>query len=107
MDPLVLFLGCGSGDAVHHVVPLHHPSVGLCLARFDQLTAVVGDVELEAILKRGGHSVSEGGSCRTGNMLSLLETYRLPGVFHFTDAEVLQRNDASWFLVLWGETYFI
>lgn len=29
-------------------------------------------------------------------------TYRLPGLFHLPDAEILQRNDATWLLILKG-----
>lgn len=50
VDPLVLFLGCRGRDAVHHVVPFHHPAISLCLTCFYQLTAVVGNVELETVL---------------------------------------------------------
>lgn len=52
VDPFVLLLRCGGGDAVHHVVSFHHPSVSLCLARLDQLTTVVGNVELETVLRQ-------------------------------------------------------
>lgn len=44
VDPFVLLFRCGGRDPVHHVVPLHYPSISFCLARLDQLTAVVGDV---------------------------------------------------------------
>lgn len=104
MDPLVLLLGCWGRDAVHHVVPFHHPSISLRLTRFDQLTAVVGNVELETVLERETDSVSDGDSGKP-SMSSWLETYRLSRVFHLTDAEIFQRNDAAWFLVLLGKTY--
>lgn len=50
VDPLVFLLGCWGRDAVHHVIPFHHPSVSLRLTRFDQLTAVVWNVQLETVL---------------------------------------------------------
>lgn len=38
------------------MVALHHPAVCLRLAGLDQLTTVVGDVQLKAVLK-GGESI--------------------------------------------------
>lgn len=52
VDPFVLLLGCGGGDAVHHVVSFHYSPISLCLTCLDQLTAVVGDVQLKAVLGR-------------------------------------------------------
>ncbi len=50
VDPFVLLLGCGGGDPVHHVVSLHYSPISLRLTRLNQLTTVVGDVQLEAVL---------------------------------------------------------
>lgn len=50
MDPFVLLLRCGGGDAVHHVVPFHYSPISLCFTRLNQLTTVVGDVQLKAVL---------------------------------------------------------
>ena len=50
VDPFVLLLRCGGGDAVHHVVSFHYSPVSLRLTRFNQLTTVVGDVQLKAVL---------------------------------------------------------
>ena len=50
MDPLILLLRCGGGDAINIMVPLHHSPISLCLTSLNQLTAVVGDVQFKAIL---------------------------------------------------------
>lgn len=52
VDPLVLLFGRGGRDAIHHVVSLHHSPIGLRLAGFYQLSAVVGNVQLETVLGR-------------------------------------------------------
>lgn len=52
MDPFVLLFGRGGRDAIHHVVSFHHSPIGLRLAGFYQLPAVVGDVQLETVLER-------------------------------------------------------
>lgn len=52
VDPLVLLFGRGGRDAIHHVVPFHHSPIRLRLAGFYQLSTVVGDVQLEAVLER-------------------------------------------------------
>lgn len=52
VDPFVLLLGGRGRDAVDVVVPLHHPPVCLRLTCLDQLAAVVGDVQLKAVLRR-------------------------------------------------------
>lgn len=57
VDPFVFLLRCGGRDAVHVVVPLHHSAVCLRLTGLDQLTTVVGDVQLKAVL--GGKSRSQ------------------------------------------------
>lgn len=53
VDPLVLLLRGGGGDTVHIMVPLYHSAVCLRLARLNQLTPVVGDVQLKAVLVKG------------------------------------------------------
>lgn len=50
VDPLVLLLRRGGGDAVHHVVPFHYSPISFCLTCLYQLTTVVGDVQLKAVL---------------------------------------------------------
>ena len=51
------------------MVPLHHAAVSLRLAGLDQLTAVVGEVELKAVLRGDG---------RTD--LSILQCLKLPKI---------------------------
>jgi hypothetical protein len=55
------------------VVPLHYPAVSLCFAGFDELSLIVGNVKLKAVLEhRGGdrsedpESVHGGTGLRTG-----------------------------------------
>ena len=50
VDPFVLLLRCGGGDTVHIVVSFYYPPISLRLARLNQLTTVVGDVQLKAVL---------------------------------------------------------
>lgn len=50
VDPFVLLLRGGGGDTVHIVVSLHDPPISLRLTRLNQLTTVVGDVQLKAVL---------------------------------------------------------
>lgn len=59
VDPLVLLLRCGSRDAVHHVVSFHYSPISLRLTRLNQLTTVVGDVQLKAVLleKKGDKNI--------------------------------------------------
>lgn len=60
VDPLVLLLRCGSRDAVHHVVSFHYSPISLRLTRLNQLTTVVGDVQLKTVLlekKKGDKNV--------------------------------------------------
>lgn len=52
VNPFVLLLRCGGGDTVDHVVSFDHSPIGLCLARLDQLTTVVGDVQLKTVLRK-------------------------------------------------------
>lgn len=62
-NPLFLLFRRRGGDAVHGVVPLHHPPVSLRLTGLDHLVFVVGDVKLEAVLgirkERGRETRSE------------------------------------------------
>ena len=50
LHPLLLLLGAGRGDAVHHVVALHHAAVCLCLTGFDDLPFVTWVIKLETVL---------------------------------------------------------
>lgn len=52
VDPFILLLGGGGRDTVHHVISFHYPPVSLRLTCFNQLTTVVGDVQLETVLER-------------------------------------------------------
>lgn len=72
VHPFIFLLDGGSGDAVEGVISFHDPSVRLGLTRFDHLVLIVRDEELKAV--------------------RLL-------VLHFTDAEVFQGDDASWFFI--------
>ncbi len=113
MDPFVLLLRCGGGDTVHHVVSFHYSPISLRLTRLNQLTAVVGDVQLKAVLLGEGQRTLDKPSQYTLNCenykyddyiclhrLAKMQTYRFSWVFYLTDAEVFQGNDASWFLIL-------
>lgn len=59
VDPFVLLLRCGGGDTVHHVVSFHYSPISLRLTCFNQLTTVVGDVQLEAVLERKAKGMAE------------------------------------------------
>lgn len=52
MDPFVLLLGCRGRDTVHHVVSFHYSPISLRLTRLNELTTVVGDVQLKAVLEK-------------------------------------------------------
>ena len=54
------------------MVPLHHPAVGLRLAGLNQLTAVVGQVELKAVLRGDGWTDRQ-----TDRQLSILQCLKL------------------------------
>ena len=49
-DPLFLLLRCGGRYPVHYMVALNDPPVRLCLTGLDDLTFVVGVVELKTVL---------------------------------------------------------
>lgn len=51
-DPLLFLLWCGGRYPVDHMVPFHHPAIGLSLTRFDHLTLVAGVVEFKTVLGR-------------------------------------------------------
>lgn len=54
LHPLLLLLGAGRRDPVHHVVALHHSAVGFRFAGFDDLPFVARVIELKAVLAETG-----------------------------------------------------
>lgn len=103
MDPFVLLLGCRGGDAVHHVVPFHYSPISLGFTRLNQLTTIVGDVQLKAVLledeqKCSGKLMTIDLPCDTG-----MQTYWFSWIFNLTDTKVFQWNDTSRLLILSGK----
>lgn len=41
------------------MVPLHYPAVSLCFAGFNELSLIVGNVKLKAVLEHRGGDMSE------------------------------------------------
>lgn len=58
VDPFVFLLRGRGWYTVHHMVAFHYSPISLSLTRFNQLTTVVGDVQLEAILFRKRQGIS-------------------------------------------------
>lgn len=91
------------------MVSLHHPPIGLRLTRLDHLPFMVGIVQLKAVLhEETQHTIRhEVFTIPYGSNVHVCSgTHRFPGFLHFSDAEVLQRDNSTWFLVLKsGETH--
>lgn len=103
VDPLVLLLRCGGGDAVHHVVPFHYSPISFCLTRLYQLTTVVGDVQLKAVLLEEYKNLQindHDDSTTQVQCYPEMQTYWFSWIFNLADAKVFQGNDASWLLIL-------
>lgn len=52
VDPFIFLLWGGGWDPVNHVISLHHSAISLSFACFNELSTVIGDIQLKTVLQR-------------------------------------------------------